>query len=285
MSGLPSERRWSDAELAIAVAQAILEDRQNPGQNLPFQAHPNELFARLGIAQRQETDSWLRRFSDANPREELERRLAEYCWRLVGLGYLVPQLSGTWGSFHPTERGREFLAKLDPTALSPGGLDRKLADLGFQPNDLPRQYARLAQDCFLAGHYESSIVMLGVASEALVLDLAQALVLVPASALPAATPRVRRSTARQDVNWISQMLKGNKKPLRLALEGKGADADWIDPLIDFLDGTAQAIRRTRNDLGHPTGLVADQSDALQLFVLFPRFAGVCMAGSNALAKL
>jgi hypothetical protein len=264
--------------LAIAVAQAILDDRQNPGADLPFQPHNLGLLARLGIGTQAESTQ---QFLQVN--RDLDLRLAEYCWRLVGLGFLVPQMGGTWGVFHMTGRGRAFLSGMDPTALVPGALDTKLAAIGFAQADLPRQYARLAQDCFLAGHYEASVVMLGVATEALILDLAQGLSSVQKRLLPRAKARPGSATARRDIAWIGDTLQNHRADIKRALVAVSADDGWIEPLRDLLAGTAQAIRLSRNDFGHPTGITTNQEDALQLLSLFPRFAAATSQAREALA--
>jgi len=283
---LPDDRPLTDAEIAIAVARAILDDRQNPGASLPFQPHPESLLNRLGIADRTDDDrNHRQRFREANREPGLELRMAEYCWRLVGLGYLLPQMTSPWGAFHLTARGRVFLEGLDPIALTPGGLDERLGSLGFGQDSLARQYVRRAQDCFLAGHYESSIVMLGVANEALVLQLSDGLSRVRAQVMTNLKPRPSRPTARQDIVWITDALDGYRKPLQSALNSAGADASWIETLRDVLQGTSQAIRVTRNEHGHPTGFTATQEDALQLLVLFPRFAEACSKALTAIEAL
>ena len=284
MFQLPNDRPLSDAEIAIAVSQAMLDNRLNPGSNQPFQATGIELLAWLGIPDRSTPDpqAWRQRFFKVNPGQDLDKRLAEYCWRLVGLGFLVPQLAGTWGAFHLTERGRAFLQGFDASVLTAGGLDARLADIGFSPTDLPRQYARLAQGCFLAGHYEASTVMLGVATEALVLSLADALATVRVSFAPTLRARPGRWTAAQTLSWLIEALESHRRELQVAAQAKGVSHDWIEELRSVLRGTGQAIRLTRNDMGHPTGISTSQEDALQLFVLFPRLAKACTEATTAL---
>lgn len=283
----PDDRPLSDPEIALAVARAILDDRQNPGQNLPFQPHTLGLLARLGVSQRtREEQAWRQKFIESNREPSLDFRMAEYCWRLVGLGYLVPRMGGDWGQFEPTARGRRFLSDLDPAALTPGGLDQKLAGLGYAPEDLPRQYAGQAQDCFLAGHYEAAVVMLGVASESLVNTLGDSLSRVRPSVMPSLKARPSRSTARQDIEWLTEALATqHRRELTTALTSKGADPSSIETLRDLLTGTCQAIRLTRNEYGHPTGFTATQDDALPLLVLLPRFAEACFKATSALAVL
>jgi hypothetical protein len=212
--------------------------------------------------------------------------LAEYCWRLVGLGFLVPQTAGTWGAFHLTDRGRSYLSTFDQAALTTGGIDERLATIGFSPNDLPRQYARLAHDCFLTGHYESTVVMLGVSSEALIGQLAEAMSNVQASAMPTySRRRPVPSTARQEIARITEGLENHSRELRSNLRAKGLDDSWLEPLKDTLAGTGQSIRLTRNDYGHPTGITADQGQALELLNLFPRFAQLCATALDTLGRL
>jgi hypothetical protein len=280
MMELRSDRPLSDAELALAVADAILNDRQNPGHDLPFQVHTLGLLARLGIDQHGEAG---RRFLEANRASDLELRMAEYCWRLVGLGFLLPRMGGQSEIFRPTKRGREFLATLDATALTPGGLDGKLDAMGFGQNDLPRQYARLGQDCFLAGHYESSLVMLGVANEALILSLADALSTVQPRVMPTNRVRPAPASARQELGWVTDTLTTHRAQIRKALVSAGRDDAWVEPLKDLLSSTGQSIRLTRNDYGHPTGITATQDDALPLLTAFPRFAELCVRATAELA--
>jgi len=282
MLDLPNDRPLSDPELALALSQAILDNRLNPGSNQPFQPSIPTLFAWLGLPNWCDR-AWRQRFYEANREPDLEFRLAEYCWRLVGLGFLVPQLAGDWGSFHLTERGRAFFQGFDPSVLTQGGLDARLADIGFSPTDLPRQYARLAQECFLAGHYEASTVMLGVATEALIFDLADALAAVQSSFAPTLRTRPGRPTAAQTLSWLTEAIESHRPELQAAARAKSVPLDWIEELRSVLSGTGQAIRLTRNDVGHPTGVSISQENALQLFVLFPRLAEACAGAVAALA--
>jgi hypothetical protein len=278
---LPSERTVSDSELAILLARAMLDNRFNPGSGEAFTPDALQLLNWLGVRDPSLRDKFLRQ----NPPDQLKRRLEEYCWRLVGLGYLLPKASPRAFLFDLTERGRAFMSGFDPTAMMPGGLDAKLATIGYAFGDMPRQYSRLAQDCFLAGHYESSVVMLGVANEAVVEDLVTAFVAIRTAITPTLRALGRRSTAREEIAWLLEALNLHRRQIRSALEAKGLDADWIEPLRDILQGTTQAIRLTRSDFAHPIGVRADQVEALQLFALFPRFAELAMRAVGSLAGI
>lgn len=280
---LPLDRPLTDSEIAVLVAQAIFDDKMSPGANLPFQPSWLELLGRLGIRDPEKQG----RFLGPNKVGELYDgfRLAEVCWRMVGLGYLIPKLTQPWGAFYPTERGREFLRASDPALITQGGLDRKLADLGLPHHDLARLYARLSQDCFLAGHYESAVVMLGAATEFLVGQLASVLEAKRMGKLATIAPRPSPVTARRDLRWLAETFDDHKTLIKKEIEKKNLSTDWLSGITDLLNGTGQAIRITRNDAGHPTGVRIDQSGALQLVTLFPRFAEECHAATNTLSAL
>ena len=195
---LPTNRRLTDAEIAIGFAEAVLDSKFNRGMDLPFQ--PGEYLLRIGVNPKDVP----KEFHQANPHRELEFRVAEYCWRLVGLGYLVPQVSSGWGVFFPTQRGRAFLGGFDPATVTSGGLDARLDEIGFASDDLSRQYVRLAQDCFLTGHNEAVVVMLGAATESLIQRVAEALDAANTTLSVPVRSRPDRPTARQNLAWLTE---------------------------------------------------------------------------------
>jgi hypothetical protein len=244
--------------------------------DLPFQ--PGEFLVRLGVNSRELQPG----FHEANPRQDLEFRVAEYCWRLVGLGYLVPQVSSGWGVFYLTERGRAFLRGFDSSSVSNGALDARMAALGYTSNDPARQYVQLAQECFLAGHNEAAVVMLGAATESIVQRVAEALEAAIQSLGVSIRSRPDRPTARQTLTWLTELTALHRRELVKALNAAAKDSGWVEVLADVLNGTGQAIRLSRNELGHPTGVRVSQEEALQLFVLFPRLAEASLRGIDAL---
>jgi len=76
---LPTNRSLTDDELANAIALAITDDRQNPGQDLPFQANVNVMLARLG-RNPSAKDSADFRTANAGP-PQIDARIHELCWR------------------------------------------------------------------------------------------------------------------------------------------------------------------------------------------------------------
>jgi hypothetical protein len=274
---MPVGRRIEDDELAAAVAEAILNDRLNPGADLPFQV--GELLPRLG----RRDSSFQNHFFSANGgREALESRVAQYCWRLVSLGVLVPRRFAEWGAFIVTASGRQLLEEGGDEArvvLTSKGLVRRLDERCPQLDAVTSRYAGLAQECFLAGHYHASAVLLGVASEATLERLATSLGKVLTKL--ATNRRRRRDTAAATLDWLEEVFRSQRKEIKKLLDAAGADSRWVDDLPRLL-GTGTAIRLTRNEAGHPSDAVIDRDDALGLFVLFPRMAEAAFATASAL---
>jgi hypothetical protein len=127
--------------------------------------------------------------------------------------------------------------------------------------------------------------MLGVATEVLIdelVSLTSAISRFLSVELPALKPQ---ASARQQLTWLIGTLSDHGRMLRRALDSKGFDSTWIEPLKDVLSGTGQSIRLTRNEFGHPTGIQADQGQALELLNLFVRFARYSSDAAKVLSAL
>ena len=246
-----------------------------------FESTSVETFAgKLGIGGRQGDRKDYELFNVANP--GLADRMEEHCWRLVGLGFLVPTRGISL--FRPTARGAIYLETLDLAAVVRGGVDEAMDRLGFAFDDLPRFYARLAQGCFLDGHNEAAIVMLGAAVEGLVRDVTDSLSKLAPAIMPNLRKRGSRPTASANLRWLRDALEEHGKEIEKAMAARGAPQDWIHALRSVLP-IGEAIRLTRNDYGHPTMGVAaaTRDETLQFFVVFPRFARACVEATNAMS--
>lgn len=277
MIELPVERALEEDELAAAVAEAIVNDRLNPGADLPFQV--GELLPRLG----RRDPGFRNQFFAANGGlEALNRRVAQYCWRLVSLGFLVPRLAGDWGAFAVTGSGRAFLADNVDDArvvLTTDGLVRRLVERCPGLDPVTRRYAGLAQECFLAGHYHASAVLLGVASEAALQRLAAGADKV-LRRQGMNLPR-RDDSAARTLDWLEKVFGAHWRAIKKLLDTAGVESRWVGDLPRLL-GTGTAIRLTRNEAGHPSDAVINRDDALGLFVLFPRMAEAAFVTAAAL---
>lgn len=279
MFELPVDRALEEHELVAAVSEAIVNDRLNPRGDLPFQV--GELLPRLG-----HRDTDVGPFLSANGgHEALNKRVAQFCWRLVSLGFLVPQGSSGWGTFAVTELGRQFLADNADDArvvLTSRGLVQRLSQRCPGLDAATSRYAGLAQDCFLAGHYHASAVLLGVASEAALQRLAESVARV-LSRLGLTVPR-RGDSAASTLDWLENTFRSHKKDIKKAIDMAAADSRWVEDLPRLL-GPGTAIRLTRNEAGHPNDSAIDRDDAFRLFVLFPRMAEATFVTANALDSI
>ena len=272
MIDLPLNRGIEDDELAAAVAEAIIHDRLNPGADHPFQV--GELLARLGCDSTFKSQFW----TANGGRQALDRRVAGYCWRLVTLGFMVPE----GAAFALTESGRQFLergADDGRVVLTSNGLVRRLSERCPGLDPVTSRYAGLAHECFLAGHYHASAVLLGVASEATLRRLCAA-VEKGLRKEDIRLPR-REDGAAHMLDWLEKVIGVHRKPIKKQVDAAGTDSRVVDDLARLL-GTGTAIRLTRNEAGHPSDAVIDRDDALGLFVLFPRMAEAAYVTATAL---
>ncbi len=273
MIDLPLDRALEEDELNAAVAEALINDRLHPDVDVPFQV--GEFLPRLG---RREPGFQSEFFSANGGQEALDRRVAAYCWRLVVLGYLVPERAG----FAVTESGRRFLGECADDGhmvLTSDGLVRRLAERCPGLDPVTSRYAGLAHECLLAGHYHASVVLLGVASEAALERLATSAERV-LSGTGMRLPR-RGDSAALTLDWLEQVFGTHRKAIKKLLDTATVDSRWVGDLPRLL-GTGTAIRLTRNEAGHPSDTVIHRDTALGLFVLFPRMAEAAFATAAAL---
>lgn len=72
--------------------------------------------------------------------------------------------------FHLTERGRKVLESLTRDPSNPAGYLRHLASLG-ELNPVAHSYVTEGLECYVAGLFKASAVMVGAAAESLILGL------------------------------------------------------------------------------------------------------------------
>jgi hypothetical protein len=204
---------------------------------------------------------------------DLEREILTQWHDLMRTGYFAWGLNLTNPNppfFHFTDRGRKALERLSRDPGNPAGYLRHLQSVAAL-NPIADSYLREGLACFEAGLYKAAAVMIGAASESLVLELREATV---------------------------QKLAQLKLP-----EPKGL-ADWrvkvlLDTLYTFLDGRkaafpkelreefeayflafAQQIRASRNDAGHPSSVDPVTEEGVHAsFLVYPELARL----SNALS--
>ncbi len=281
---LPLDHELTDDELAVAVAHAILDPQLNPGMGHPFVINALVLIhSLLGVREGTRLQGSILTANGGAPR--LEARLNELCWRWVVAGVLVPANGQQSGSFYATAAGAELLRDMsgdELIPLIPGRLAQVLRERCIDISEITVAYADRAQDCFLAGHYEASVVVLGAASETVLIRLAESLA-VKQTGL--GIRRLRATTALRRLSQLESLLRDEGGKIKKALVDANLDYRWVDDLPQLLGG-ANAIRLTRNDAGHPTRLlVRRRHEALGLLTLFPQLAEAVTATAVSVERL
>jgi len=138
-------------------------------------------------------------------------------WELCTLGVLAPGMnignpSFSWVSL--TTRGQEYVSTGELLPYDPNGYRRKI-EVRHMLDPVERRFVGQALDAFQYQLYDASLVMLGVASEHLVVLLAEAIVsAAPASA--STTQRKLNAPIQQLVDHLKGKLDGMDLPQDLA---------------------------------------------------------------------
>lgn len=197
-----------------------------------------------------------------------EQALLSLWWDLLRTGYIA------WGYdlanpnppfCHLTERGRRILSTLSRDPSNPEGYLRYLresADL----NPIAWSYLEEALAAYNSGLAKSAAVMLGVASESLVLSLRDRLV--------ERLTELHRTVPKGLTNWR----------LRTVLEAletffqqeKGQMQNRLSERVSsFWPAYTQQIRSARNDAGHPSSIAPiEESTVHASLLLFPELASL-----------
>ena len=126
-------------------------------------------------------------------------------------------------------------------------------------------YLTEALQCFRAGTYLASAVMVGVASERILLNLRS--VIESALDTKQKQDKFTADTAGKSVKRIYDEIQKRLDPIMeqitTALKKEDISAE--------LSGIFDLIRKTRNDAGHPTGRKVEREEAFALLQLFPSY--------------
>lgn len=270
----PLDRALTDDELRFYVGHYLLHRKVNP--DLPFQVG---VFQHHVCGNNTPEAGQLERVNGGS--STLWNRVNTVCWEWVRLGLLVP--GDNAGKFLPTDEGTTVLdqqtGEVAPL-LRKGGIADELKRAGV--SDVAVAYAGESQACFTGGLYQAAAVMLGVASEALVIDLVEVLLpLRKQFALPALKSR---ANVREQIDWLRDAFQQKGSAIRAALAAASVSVRWIDELGGLL-AEANAIRLTRNSAGHPTVGQIERREILSLLVLFPTVAVALSSATAGMAKI
>lgn len=191
--------------------------------------------------------------------------LAEF-HRLFTTGYLA------WGHdlgnanppfCHVTARGSSALERLSRDPGNPGGYKEYLKQNCSLP-PVAEAYLSEALDCYVSGHYKAAAVMLGGASERLVLDVRDAFVQKIA--------RDGESRRSQLEDWRVKKVLGGVKNYVDEKKAK-LDPELREKFEAYWAAFTQQIRVVRNDAGHPNSIDPVTYESVHAgFLVFPNVA-------------
>ncbi len=200
-----------------------------------------------------------------------EDAIRECIWGLVIQGIVVPGTSND--SAHQanlpwiqvTEWGKTCLQKGEylpyDTALFLARLKSQISGL----DQIVELYLKEALNSFRAGNYLSVAVMVGVASERILIILRDAI--LNSIKENDRQRKFKESTENQIAKRIYDEIIKKVDPIREQLP-----PELHDSIGTEVEGIFQEIRRTRNEAGHPTGRIIEKEEAYALLQLFPVYA-------------
>lgn len=203
-------------------------------------------------------------FGDSQPPDD--HMMLEALWSLVSQGLIILDFQGISPiAAYITPDGKAAAEDEDPNPDFPPMYLDLLADQVPQLSDLVTAYVKEALRTYGARSYLATSVMLGVASEGALLEMADAF--AEWMDREKGQDRLKRmlETGR---DTFSRILEEVRK--RLASH----QADISDTLKDGLDAimsVADVLRNYRNDAGHPTGATPTREECFRLFVVLPGY--------------
>ena len=192
----------------------------------------------------------------------------EAVWALVsqGLAYIDYSQSATenW-SLRLTESGRAAARDDEVNPDNPKGYLHRLHSVRGM-SSIVQSYAQEALRAYNARLYRASAVMLGVASEAAVLEVATSF----AKAMPGDESKRFSEITRSS----KQSTIGKFAIFRRKLESRKNDLpkDLVDGFDLTVNSITDLLRIYRNQAGHPTNEIIDQDDAFTHLCMFVRYA-------------
>ena len=194
-------------------------------------------------------------------------RIRQLFWEFIIQGIIVIGKDGDdqiWPWYTVTEWGEKVLEEGEVVPHDPIGYIERVRSENPNLDPVMEFYLRESLQCFLTGTYTACSVMLGVASEKLLLNLIDAV----ANALPKRSrqERFKKDTQNRQISrqW-EELMKVLKPSVSQLPSGVVEDIDV------FLNGVFHIIRRYRNQSGHPSGKKIRREVAFANLQLLPSY--------------
>lgn len=209
-------------------------------------------------------------------------QVMEAVWALIsqGLAYLdYSQPAAENWSLRLTGAGFAAATDEEITPDDPGGYLKRLITEIPEITPLVKGYAEEALLAYNARLYRASAIMLGIASEAAVLEVALALARVMKN--PEAKPYLETINSRRQ-NFVA---KFDTFAQKLRSKKNSIPEDLADGLDLTLNSVADLLRVSRNDAGHPTQKTINRDDSFILLRMFVRYARKLYSLKASLPKM
>lgn len=175
-----------------------------------------------------------------------ENDLYSATWALIsrGLAYFDMSQDVTLWQLNLTEKGNAVAEDTEPNPDDPAGYMERLLDAVPTTTAAVQMYLREALHAYVESCFLSSAVMLGVAAEAAMLELADSY--VKWAGKPA--DKFKETLENPRVFYVHKLAEFQKK---LAADKSTFPEDIRDSLDLEISAVLQLIRLTRNEAGHP----------------------------------
>jgi hypothetical protein len=168
-----------------------------------------------------------------------------------------------WPFFHVTPFGREYLERMGPHFLDPDGYLRYLAVLVPQVDSIVLQYAQESARAFRAQLWFASAVMLGAASERVILLLLEAI----RDRTP--EPDKAKMTRLIDQPRLGEIFRVIQARVTAEIKAGSLPYSVHQGCTEHLLSLLEMIRVQRNEAVHPAAAQVDRQKAFITLQTFP----------------
>jgi hypothetical protein len=174
----------------------------------------------------------------------------------------------SWGSdlsnvsppfFHLTEKGKKFLSNFSRDPANPTGYLENIKK--FKINDVALSYVYESVNSYNNNCYKAAAVMIGCASESMILELRDTLVAKMAALGKTANPKLNNERIKTVIDEIEVIIESNKKNIPKPL---------FESFSTYWTALSGQIRISRNEAGHPNSVDPVTEDSVHAsLLLFP----------------
>ncbi len=164
---------------------------------------------------------------------------------------------------HVTSRGKDALKSLSRDPSNPAGYLAYVHSLA-PLNPVAASYLKEGLDCFVGAHYKAAAVMLGAATESLVLELRDHLVQRLSDLQQEVPPKLNDWRVKTVLDELQTFVDTRKRTLPIELR---------EEFSSYWPAFTQQIRAVRNEAGHPSSVDPVSTETAHAsFLVFPLLA-------------